>query len=323
MNAVQVVAVPARRMPVVESLSLVGSVAANEMVEIKAETEGIVQEILFNEGEHVEKGHLIVRLDDSKLAASLAEGEASFRLSQANFERAKQLFNDKLVSQQEFDQSSAIFEMNRASLDLKRRLLRDTRIQAPFAGIASARNVSPGQVITRATTLTTLVDLDEVKVEVSVPERYLQQVRLGQPLEFAVAAYPDRLFKGEVYFISPRLDEGTRTALVKARIANRDGHLRAGMFASLNLTLQLRESAIVIPEPSLMSDGNRFSLFIVTTNHTASIRSVTVGERLSGRAEITKGLQEGDLVVVEGNQKLRDGAPVQLAPPAASTPYLN
>lgn len=317
------VAVPARLLPVAESLSLVGSIAANESVEIKSETEGIVQDIQFDEGQRVNKGQMLVQLDDSKFAATLAEAEANFRLSQANFDRSKQLLADKLVSIQEHDQISATFEMNRASLELKRRLLRDTRIQAPFAGIAGTRNVSPGQVITRATTLTTLVDLDVVKVEVNVPERYLRQVKPGQPLEFGVAAFPGRKFKGDVYFISSKLDDGTRTALVKARIPNSDGMLRAGMFASLELTLQLRDSAIVIPEPAVLSDGNRFSVFVVATNLTAEIRPINVGLRLAGRAEILSGLRAGELVVVEGNQKLRPGALVRVAPAEAAAPYQN
>lgn len=320
--AVQVVAVPARRLPVTESLSLVGSVAANEAVELKAETEGIVQEILFEEGQRVEKDQLLVRLDESKFAASLAEAEAGFRLSQANFDRAQQLFKDKLVSQQEFDQAFAVFEMNRAGLDLKRRQLRDARILAPFAGIAGARTVSPGQVITRNTPLTTLVDLHVVKVEVNIPERYLQQAHLGQSLEFGVAAFPQQTFQGQVYFISPQLDEATRTALVKALIPNPEGRLRAGMFARLDLTLQLREAAIVIPEPALMADGSRFTVFVVTTNQTALLRPVTVGERLAGNAEILTGLAADELVVVEGNQKLRPGAPIRLAPAEAAAPYL-
>jgi membrane fusion protein (multidrug efflux system) len=310
-------------MPVAESLALVGSIAANEAVEIKSETEGIVQDIPFAEGQRVGKGQLLLQLDDSKFAAALAEAEASFRLSQANFDRSKQLAIDRLISSQEHDQAAATFEMNRATLELKRRLLRDTRIQAPFAGIAGARSVSPGQVITRSTTLTTLVDLDIVKVEVNVPERYLQQVKAGQPLEFGVAAYPGRKFKGDVYFIAAKLDEGTRTALVKARIPNEDGTLRAGMFASLELNLQLRESAIVVPEPAVLSDGDRFNLFVVGTNLTAELRTVTVGLRLAGKAEILTGIRPDERVVVEGNQKLRPGAPVRLAPKEASEPYLN
>jgi membrane fusion protein (multidrug efflux system) len=320
---IQVIAVEAKRQPVTESLSLVGSLAANEMVEIKAETEGVVEEINVKEGQRVEKGQLLLKLDESKLAAALAEAEANFILSRANYERAKQLLKDKLISQQEFEQLTAQFEANQASIELKRRQLKDARVFAPFGGTVGARQISPGQVISRTTTLTWLVDLDPVKVEVKVPERYLRQLKVGQPLEFTVAAFPTEKFRGEVYFISPQIDEGTRTALVKARIPNPETKLRGGMFASLDLTLQLRDAAIVIPEPALMNNGDNFMVFVVDDKSTAQVRPIEVGLRLAGKAEVLKGLNAGEKVVVEGTQKLRPGAPVKQAPAEAAAPYLN
>jgi membrane fusion protein (multidrug efflux system) len=319
---IQVITVEAKRQPVWETLALPGTIAANEQVEIKAETDGIVQEIKFNEGERVAKGQVLVILDETKLAATVAEGEANLKLSRANYDRAQQLFKDKLISQQEFEQTASIFAVSQAGLDLKQRQLKDARVYAPFSGIVGARQISPGQVITRNSTLTWLVDLDTVKVEVKVPEKYLRQLKIGQPLEFTVAAFPGEKFRGEVYFVSPQIDEGTRTALVKARIPNPDAKLRGGMFAGLDLTLQARESAIVIPEPALMSDGDNFSVFVVDDKGSAQVRPVEVGLRLAGKAEIVKGLTPGEKVVVEGIQKLRPGAPVKLAPPEAAAPYL-
>lgn len=319
--AIQVVAVEAKQQPVMETLTLPGTLTANEMIEVKAETDGIVQAIYFEEGQRVAKGQLLVKLDDTKLAAALAEAEANLRLSEMTYARAKQLFEEKLISQQEFDQADSAFAVNRAAVELMRRQLKDARVQAPFAGIVGARQISPGQVITRNTTLTWLVDLDTVKVEVKVPERYLRQLQVGQTLVFTVAAYPNEPFQGEVYFISPQIEESTRTALVKARIPNPEGKLRGGMFASLNLTLQVREAAIVIPEPALMSNGDQFSVFVVEANGTVQVRPVEVGLRLARKAEVLKGLAAGEKVVVEGVQKLRPGAPVRLAPPAAAAPY--
>jgi membrane fusion protein, multidrug efflux system len=320
---IQVIAIEAKRQPVWETLALPGTVAANEQVEIKAETDGIIQEINFKEGERVAKGQALVVLDETKLAASVAESAANLKLSRANFDRANQLFKDKLISQQEFDQAASIFAVNQASVDLKERQLKDARIYAPFAGIVGARQISPGQVISRNSTLIWLVDLDIVKVEVKVPEKYLRQLKLGQPLEFTVAAFPGEKFRGEVYFISPQIDESTRTALVKARIPNTDAKLRGGMFAGLDLTLQARESAIVIPEPALMSNGDSFSVFVVDDKGNAQVRMVEVGLRLAGKAEVVKGLKAGEMVVVEGTQKLRPGAPVKLAPPESAAPYNN
>jgi membrane fusion protein (multidrug efflux system) len=150
--AVQVVAVEAKRQQVKETLSLVGSIAANEVVEIKAETDGIVQEINFKEGGRVDKGQLLVKLDESKLASALAEAEANLKLSLANYDRAKQLLQDRLISQQEYDQAASTYSVSEASVELKRRQLKDARVHAPFAGIVGAQQISPGQVIARTTT---------------------------------------------------------------------------------------------------------------------------------------------------------------------------
>ncbi|MEO8429635.1 MAG: efflux RND transporter periplasmic adaptor subunit [Verrucomicrobiota bacterium] len=317
----QVVVVEAKRRPISETLALPGNVLANEMVEIKSETDGMVQEINFSEGQRVEKGRLLIRLDESKLAASVAEVDANFKLSQSNHERAQQLLKDKLISQQEFDQVASSFAVNQAGLELKRRQLKDARIYASFSGIVGARNVSPGQVISKNTTLTWLVDLDPIKVEISVPEKFLGQVKIGQNIEFNVTAFPNQKFKGEVYFISPQVDLGTRTALVKALIPNPELQLKPGMFASLDLTLKERDHAIVIPEVALINDGDKTSVFIVDKDLNAQLRTVKVDLRLAGQVEITSGLQGGEQIIVEGMQKVRPGGKVKLAPPEAAIPY--
>ena len=321
MMAVQVVAVPARQQPVTEVVPLVGSIAANESVEVKCEADGTVAEIRFEEGQRVAKGALLVALDETKFQATLEEAEANQKLAEANFKRARQLAEGKLISQAEFEQASATFTMNQATVELRRRNLRDARILAPFAGTVGARLVSPGQVISRQSTLTSLVDLDTVKVEMNVPERNLGQVAVGQRIRFRVDAYPKDAFEGDVYFVSPQLDPATRTALVKARVANPDGRLRAGMFAKLDLAVRLRDDALVVPEPALLSNGDAFSLFVVTPQTNAVLRPVKVGLRLAGKAEVLSGLTNGEVVVVEGHQKLFPGAPVRLAPASAAAPY--
>lgn len=321
--AVQVVAVDVQAQPVREIVPLVGSVAANELVELKAETDGVVKEIAFAEGGRVEKGALLVALDDTKAAAELAETEANLKLGDTTFRRAEQLLRDKLISEQEYETTHATFLRSQATVELMRRRLKDSRIYAPFSGITAARQISPGQVISKNTTLTMLVDLDTVKIEVAVPERYLGQIEPGQKLVFKVDAFPKETFAGEVYFVSPQLDDRTRTALVKARLANPGGKLRGGMFAKLDLTLTLRESALVIPEPALVNDGDTTMVFIVSSSNTAVMKPVKTGLRLAGKVEILSGLAAGEKVIVEGLQKLGPGAPVKLGPPEAAKPYLN
>jgi len=322
--AVQVIAVEAKRQPVTESLSLIGSLAANEMVEIKAETDGIVQETPFSEGQGVEQGQLLIRLDETKFTTALAEAEGNFKLSRANFERAKQLFKDKLISGQEYDQAAATFDVNQATMERRKRELKDARIYAPFAGIMGARNVSPGQVIARNMVLSWLVDLDPIKVEWNLPERFLSQVKTGQTLELKVAAYPTNRFQGKVYFVAPSVDPNLRTTLVKAEIPNPHRELKPGMFANLDLTVNIRENSIVIPEVALSQilDGDRAVVFAVDTNSIVQLRPVKLGLRLAGRVEIISGLDAGEKVVVEGVQKIGPGAKVKLAPVEAAAPYL-
>ncbi len=322
-SAVQVVTIEVRPQPVREIIPLVGSVAANELVEIKSETEGVIKEIGFAEGSRVEKGALLVALDDTKSAAEFAEAEANLKLGATTFGRSEQLLRDKLISQQEFETASAVFVRGQATVDLMRRRLKDSRIYAPFTGITAARMIGPGQVISKNTTLTTLVDLDLVKIEVAVPERYLGQIQTGQKLEFKVDAFPTNLFIGEVYFISPQLEDRTRTALVKARLPNPDGKLRGGMFAKLDLTLTLRDSALVIPEPALVNNGDATTVFVVTSSNTAQMKPVKTGIRLAGKVEVVSGLSAGEQVIVEGLQKLGPGSAVKVAGPDAAKAYQN
>jgi membrane fusion protein (multidrug efflux system) len=208
-------------------------------------------------------------------------------------------------------------------LDLRKRQLKDTRITAPFAGVVGARAVSPGQVISPNTSLTWLVSLDPIKLEFNVPERFLSVCREGQDLEIKVAAWPEERFQGKVYFVAPFVETDLRTTLVKARIPNKDQRLKPGMFANLDLTLTIRDQAIVIPEPAIFRnlDEERALVYVVDENNQAQLRTVRVGERKSRKVEILQGLDAGEEVIVEGSQKIGPGSPIVRAPEQAAAIY--
>jgi membrane fusion protein (multidrug efflux system) len=323
----QVVIAEVKQQSVAEKISLVGNLLPNESVEVKSEIEGTVLEINFQEGHPVEKGQLLIRLDERKLTATVSEAEANFKLTETNLERARHLFRDKLISKEEFDRATSTHQAQEAGLELKRQQLRDARITAPFAGIAGARSVSPGQVISLNTVLTWISDLDPIKVEVNVPERFLAQLKTGQKIELTVASRPGKKYAGEVYFISSQVDTATRTALVKATVPNESGELKSGMFASLDLTLNVRDKAIVIPESALsrVMTQDRAMVFVVDHADAAQLRPVKLGLRLAGQVEIVEGLSPGERVVVEGVQKLGPGAKVKTAQaaPAPTVPPTN
>lgn len=317
----QVVVAEARIERVVETLPRVANIQANEMVEIKSETDGVVQEIFFQEGQKVEKGQLLLKLDETKLAATLAQAEANFKLSEANFARSQQLFQDKLISQQEFDQNAAAFQANQANLDFTKRALKDARIYAPFEGVVSSRLVSPGQIITKNTILTWLIDYDPVKVEFHVPEKFLGQVQEKQRIDVTVEAFPKEKFSGDVFFVSPYVDPTNRTALVKAYIPNPKMQLRPGMFANLDLTLVVRENSTVIPEAAIAQilTNSQAIVFAIDSSGAAQMRKIRTGVRLVGSVEVLDGLKPGEQVIVEGLQKVVPGAPVRIAPAGANS----
>ena len=307
-----VVAIEVATERVAETLSLVGTIEANEMVEIKAETIGIVEDIVFEEGQDVAAGDVLIRLDRKKLESALEESSANLRLSESELLRNKQLYGEELISRQEYDQSAARVETLSAVVELRKRELRDAQVLAPFAGVVGARNVSPGQVITREQTLTWLVDLDPVKVTFNVPERFLQVAKKGQQVAIKVAAYPDRSFDGEVYFVAPFVDTQTRNIEVKALVPNPDRLLIPGMFANLELTLTIREQALVIPEMAVFRtmEDDLAMVYVIGSEGVAEMRTVKIGERLPGKVEVLTGLKPGELVITEGTQKIGPGAPV-------------
>lgn len=298
------------RQAVDEKIPLVASISANESVEVQSEINGAVDVVNFEEGQAVTNGQLLIHLDTRKLEAVVAEAEAGYALADANRARAQSMLANRTIAAQEYDQAEAAFASRKAMLDLSRRQLRDASISAPFSGIAGSRRVSPGQVVAPGVVLTTLVDIEPVKVAFRVPERFLGELRVGQAIAFHVPAYAGEEFRGEVYFIDPQVDVDTRTVLVKALQPNADGRLRPGMFGNLDLILHTKPDAVVVPENALLNQGDQAYVFIVDTNHTAKQVAVTVGTRMPGKVEITQGLAGGERVIVEGIQKVQPGIPV-------------
>lgn len=310
--AVQVVGYRSRISPLAQTLSLVGTLAANEAVEITSEIDGIAEKILFDEGESVKAGQILIEIDSGKLKASLDKAQADLQLAEATRQRFEGLGTSGAVSRQEVDRSVAEFEAAKAAVALAEEQLKEASISAPFDGVMGARYVSPGQFVVRGQPLSSLISQDPMKAEVRVPERFLSQLAAGQTVQVRVAAYPEETFTGEVYFIDPQIDEETRTALVKAKVPNGAGKLKRGMFATLELIVTVRENAIVVPETALLWNGDVASLFVVGEAGEVELRQVRPGIRQAGIVEIIEGLSEGETVVVEGTQKLGPGSFVQV-----------
>ena len=319
--AVSVVAETVKEERIEEKISLVGSLAADEFVEIKNEIAGVIEKIGFDEGQPVEKGQMLFMIDADKLKASLAQAGANLGLAQTTFDRLSSLIKAGAVSRQEYDQAKSDLEAKQAEQEFIKAQLKETVITAAFGGVMGERKVSLGQFVNQGTTLTYLINQDPLKAEFRVPERFLGQLKEGLAIEVTVAAYPDEEFKGEVYFIDPQVEEQTRTALVKAKLPNPEGKLRRGMFANLNLIVSVRLRALVVPEAALILRGEDVFVFAVDQENKAQMKKVRVGIRLAGKAEIVEGLMEGEHVIVEGYQKIGPGSPVKIKNSSEEKPH--
>jgi len=318
---VPVVAAPAVEQSVEETIRAVGTLTGEEYVDIKSETDGAVRVIHFDEGQYVKKDEVLVELDQEKLRAALAQAQADLKLAASTTERYAALLQSQAVAQQEADQAQATWSSTKALVDRLTAELDDATIKAPFAGITGAKLLSVGQFIPRGTSITTLIDTDPMKLEFRIPERFIGQIKSQQAVKLTTAAYPDAPFTGEVYFIDPQIDAATRSVLLKARVPNKDSRLRHGMFADVELIVQVRPQAVVIPETAILYQGELAFVYAIDAEQKAQMRPVKIGVRLPNLAEIVEGVASGEQVVVEGHQKLFPGVKVMPkpleAPPAA------
>jgi membrane fusion protein (multidrug efflux system) len=317
--ATSVVAQPVKAKKIEEKISLVGNLQADESIEIKNQIAGVIAQIGFLEGEPVKQGQTLFVIDADKLKASLAQALANLGLAQTTFARLSTLIKANAISQQEFDQASSDLEARKAQVELINAQLKETQITASFDGVTGDRKVSIGQFVNQGTLLTTLIKQDPMKAEFNIPERFLGQLKEAQGIEVTVAAYPDEIFKGEVYFIDPQVDELNRTALIKAKIPNPDGKLVRGMFANLNLIVSIRSEALVVPETALIMKSDDVFVFTVDSDNKAQMKKVKVGLRMVAEAEILEGLTQGENVIVEGYQKIGPGSLVNISETKSET----
>jgi len=307
----------AKTAPAVDVARAVGSMRADESVMIRPEIAGRVARIAFAEGQRVQRGELLVGLDDAEYRALVTSSSTQARLDAQRLARAEDLYKKKFISSQALDEQRANYARSLAKQREDEAKLAKTVVMAPFSGVAGLRQVSEGAFVAAGTDIARLDKIDVLKLDFRVPETYVGRLAPGQAVRIAVDAYPDAQFSGQIYAIEPAVDEQTRTVLVRARIGNPELKLRPGMFARVNLQLGVREQAVWIPEEAIVPRGRESYVYRVVDGKAQEVR-VRTGTRKVGEVEILDGIAAGDLVVTEGNHRLRPGAAVAVtgdAPP--------
>lgn len=268
---------------------------------------------------------------DPKIVPDVMNAKASLELAEAEFSRIRSLLDQKVVSQSEFDQrrtqveaarqqyqmaqnsaeqSYRSLQAARARVALARKAVADTAVTAPFSGLVAERLVSAGDYVTRGTPVATIVRIDPLRVELTVPEQAVSLVKVGQPVRLTVDAYPNEVFEATIRFVSPALRTDQRALTVEAVSANPDGRLKPGFFATAAIQQPASSPALLVPQSAVETVSGTSRVYVVR-NDVVEERIVTTGDRVGGAVEILSGVAAGDVVAVDPRGRLADGVPVR------------
>ena len=293
------------------SAEALGNARANEAVDIRPEITAAITRILFEEGQSVSKGDILLELENSEPLADLAAARAALVDSESQYRRSAELFKTKVVSASQLEQLEARRDADLAAVRAAESRLAHTVIRAPFDGQLGLRRVSMGSIVSPSTVITTLDDTSQIKLDFDVPEVFLARLERGLTVTAHSAAWPDLEFHGEVISIDTRVDPVSRTITVRALVPNESSRLRAGMFLTVSL---LKEDVVslLIPEQALIPERSKQFVFVINDQDLVERREVITGRRRPGQVEVLEGLSPGELVVTEGTQSARPGQPVRI-----------
>lgn len=352
----------ATEQPLTRFMRVTGTLTAQEQAEVAAEIAGRVVATPVERGTQIAAGSDLVRIATTEVEAQAKEAEANaaqiearlgqpdvagfeidrvpevasargtYELAQADFERAKMLFDQKLVSQAEFDRSRAQAEnlrrqyeaarngaeqqrqalaAARARVSLARKALADTVVRAPFDGVVSQRLVSVGDYVTRGTKVASVMRVNPLRVELTVPAQYIPSVAVGRAVSLEVDAYPGKTFTGHVRYVSPDVRADSRALVVEAVVPNGDGTLKPGLFATAQIEEASQTPGVIVPAVAVRTVSGTARVYVVAGDHVEE-RIVTTGQTIGKSIEITSGVKAGDVVAVSNFGQLADGVRVAI-----------
>ncbi len=323
--ALRVRAAPIATQDVVYQIKALGSLEAQDMVQVTAQVEGVASEVRFREGDRVTPQTVLLRIDPERYQLELERAQAA--LEQANAEqvraeaelkRRESLANSALLSAEELTRSrsdsarlTASVDVARAALGIARQNLQRSELRSQMAGVINTRSVDTGQFVRAGTVLATIVDSSRLRLRFKVSEAESLQATVGGSVSFRVAALGPRDFGARIYHVGRIADSTTRQVEVLAWVDN-PGPLKPGFFAEVTLAGQERKRALVVPESAIQASEQGFVTYVVEKGQ-ARLRPIQVGLRTgTGVVEILSGLKAGETVVTEGSDRLGDGIPVEV-----------
>ncbi|MBO9729208.1 MAG: efflux RND transporter periplasmic adaptor subunit [Chitinophaga sp.] len=292
-----------------QSIEASGTLQSNEEVEVKPEINGRIIHLYFKEGTSVKKGDLLVKLYDEDLKAQLQKLKLQQQLAKTTLERQENLLKINGISQQDVDVTRNQVSAYAADMEYTQTQLQKTELRAPFSGKLGLRNVSEGAIVSSATVITTLQQIDPLKMDFSVAEKYRNAIKNGDQVNFYVSG-DNKEYKGSIYAIDPKIDLTTRTVKLRAIVPNNNGILFPGSFAKVKIILKDLPDALMIPSQAVIP-GTRDKKVIVADSGKVKFVVVETGLRTESSVQITSGLQAGDTVITTGILQLKQGMPLK------------
>jgi membrane fusion protein, multidrug efflux system len=275
-----------------------GSVTASEMVDLKPEVAGKIVQLNIVEGKAVSKGQLLIKLNDEDLQAQIKKLNAQLRLTEQSAQRLKKLLDIKGVSQDEYDVVENQMNNIRADLEFTQAQIAKTELKAPFSGVIGLRNVSMGSYINAQSQVANIQVLNPIKVDFTVPEKYANQVQIGETISFTTEGSTEH-YTGKVYATDNQIDPISRSLKIRATAQNPSGKLKPGAFVKVDFSLKEIGNALMIPTEAIVPILKGQQVY-VSKDGKAKVALVEVGVRTESKIQILNGIQVGDTIIISG-----------------------
>ena len=308
---VAVVTERVKSVPIPQVLELIGKFEAEQAVDISSQVNGKVVSVPIEANQKVELGQLLIKLDDEKAIASLAEAKAYLKNEKRKLSEFERLLEKSAMTQTEIDAQQANVDIAISRLDLAQANLNDLHIRAPFRGNVGLIDFSRGKMVSAGESLLSLDDLSIMQLDLQVPERYLAKLSLGAEIEAKSEAWPDEIFYGKVVALDNQIDSNTLNIRVRSRFLNDSLKLKPGMLVSARIKFS-PVSASIIPVKALEYSGTKRFVYVVGDNDKVNRREVQLGARADNQVVIEKGLLVGEQIVTQGLINMRDGVKVKV-----------
>jgi len=287
------------------------SLEAEREVDIVCRTNGLVNDILVEEGDHVKNGSLLLKIDNREAKTVFQSALATYEERKRQWERAQETFDKNIVSKESYDQARYNFAKSEADFEASKLQLAYTEIRAPFDGIITKRLVNSGGMLTPGQKIFTIVDTVPLLARIHLPEREIVNVKIGQTADLKLDALPGQSFKARIKMINPVVDPASGTFKVTLEVISGSNPLRPGMFASVYLITETHQGALLVPKQALLLEAEKDTVFVVSGRF-AYTQEIKIGFRDDKNIEILDGIKDGDYIIVVGQDGLNNGSEVKL-----------